>query len=70
MSDRWKYALKMGLLWMLVLPIFNILYDLNEISFFTQITNPQLYLRMLLYFIIGTFIIGYFDWGLKNKKTK
>ena len=70
MSERWKYQLKTGGFWGLFMTVFSVLFELNEKSFLTQITNPNFLIKVTGYIVVGIFVLGYFNWKAKIKKEQ
>ncbi|MEI7508616.1 MAG: hypothetical protein WCJ62_04050 [Flavobacterium sp.] len=68
MSERWKYQIKTGGFWGIFMTLFNILFELKEKPFSTQISNPNLYLRAFFYLVTGIFLLGYFNWKQLEKR--
>ncbi len=69
MSERWKYQIKKGLIFGLIWSVLSLLFKLRVSTISEQITSVELYYHIIVGFIIGCFIIGYFDWKVKNKKV-
>lgn len=67
MSERWKYQIKNGGLWGIVMNVPMLLFQLTEKSFMEQITSPKFYIRAAIWLVIGIFLIGYFNWKAKVK---
>ncbi|QBZ97054.1 hypothetical protein [Flavobacterium sangjuense] len=67
MNERWKYQLKTGGLWGVLMIVFSILFTLKEKPLEVQLTSPNFYIRSLVYLLAGTFILGYFNWKAKKK---
>ena len=68
MSERWRYQVKTGGFWGIFMTLFNVLFELKEKPFSTQISNPNLYLRAFFYLVTGIFLLGYFNWKQKEKR--
>jgi hypothetical protein len=69
MNERWKYQIRIGLLWSVITLIIIAFMESEEMSFFEQFTTPKGLLRLISLPIIGIFIFGYFMWKQKNKKS-
>lgn len=69
MSERWKYQITMGSIWGIVMTVFNVLFNLKEISFSQQIVSTVFYLQAAAYILIGIFVLGYFTWKSKQKQN-
>jgi hypothetical protein len=61
MSERWKYQLKMGGFWGVFMTIFNVLFEIKEISLSQQFASRNFYLRLVVYTLVGIFVLGYFS---------
>jgi hypothetical protein len=68
MTERWKYQIKTGGFWGIFMTVFNILFELKQVSFLEQISKPTFYIRLVGYVIVGIFVLGYFNWKAKLKK--
>ena len=68
MSERWKFQIKSGGIWGVLMIVFFTLFELEKTSFIQQIENPKFWLRSLIYLLSGIFILGYFNWKAKLKK--
>jgi len=67
MSERWKYQIKSGGLWGVFMIIFNVLFEIREKPFLTQISNPNFYIKAFFYIVTGIFLLGYYNWKQKEK---
>ena len=67
MSERWKYQLKTGGIWGVLMIVFSILFTLKEKPLAVQLSSPNFYIRSALYLISGVFLLGYFNWKSKKK---
>ena len=70
MSERWKFQLKSGGFWGLLMVVFTTLFGLQEMTFLQQVNNPNFYYRAAGYLIVGIFVLGYINWKAKEKKEK
>lgn len=66
MSERWKTALKFGLLWGILMLIFSALFDLQEKTLSEILNSGSFWLRSLVYTLVGIFPVGYFSVGKKQ----
>ncbi|NUY81273.1 hypothetical protein HUK80_10230 [Flavobacterium sp. MAH-1] len=66
MSERWKTALKFGLLWGILMLIFSALFDLQEKTLSEIVNSGSFWLRSLVYTLVGIFPVGYFSAGKKQ----
>ncbi len=69
MSERWKHQIKIGIFWGLFMTVFNVLFELQEKPLNVQLTTPNLYIRLVVFTFFGIFLLGYFNWKGKQKKT-
>jgi len=67
MSERWKYQIKSGGIWGVLMVVFFTLFELKSTSLLQQVENPKFWLRCLIYIACGVFILGYFNWKAKLK---
>lgn len=68
MNERWKYQLKTGGFWGIFMTIFNVLFEINEKSINEQFTSKNFYLRLVVYTLVGVFLLGYVNWKAKEKR--
>ena len=68
MNERWKYQLKTGGFWGIFMTIFNVLFEINETSLNEQFTSKNFYLRLVVYTLVGVFLLGYVNWKAKEKR--
>ena len=68
MNERWKYQIKTGGFWGIFMTVFNVLFELKQVSFLEQISKPTFYIRLVGYVIVGIFVLGYFNWKAKLKR--
>jgi len=66
MSERWKYQIKTGVFWAVIMTVIIVVFDLKETSLYEQITSFQFYFRLGFFLLMGIFVLGYFTW--RNKK--
>lgn len=69
MSERWKYQIKMGSIWGLFMTVFNVLFDIKDISLAAQVAAPAFYLKAVAYILVGIFVLGYYTWKSKQKQN-
>ena len=69
MSERWKYQIKMGGIWGVFMTVFNVLFDIKETTFSTQVATPAFYFKSIAYILVGIFVLGYFTWKSKQKQN-
>jgi hypothetical protein len=68
MSERWKFQLKSGLIWGIILSLSLSAFDLFERSFEDVFFSKINLLRTLYFVLVGIFIIGYVNWKKKIKR--
>ena len=68
MNERWKYQIKTGGFWGIFMTAFNVLFELKQVSFLEQISKPTFYIRLVVYVLVGIFVLGYFNWKAKLKR--
>ena len=67
MSERWKYQVKTGGLWGLIIAIVIPTLDLFQISAEQAFLSRHNLFRTVYFIIIGVFLIGYLSWRKKVK---
>ena len=67
MSERWKYQIRTGGVWGLIMALAMSIFDLTDMSFEDAFLSKKNIFRLLYFLLVGTFIIGYYRW---NKKAK
>ena len=65
MSDRWKFQLKNGLIWGLLVSLIMTGFDLFEMSIEDALLSNKNLFRMLLFILAGIFVVSYFSWKRK-----
>ncbi len=70
MSERWKYQIKNGLIWGIILSLLLLVIDLFENSFEDAFFSKRNFLRTLYFIIVGIFLLGYLSWKKKIKRDK
>jgi len=68
MSERWKFQLKNGLIWGLLVSFIMAGFDLFEMSIEDALLSNKNLFRMLLFIVTGIFVVSYFSWKQKIKK--
>ena len=68
MNERWKYQIKIGLFWGVFMTFFNVLFEIKEISLSQQFSSNIFYLRLVVYTLVGVFVLGYINWKSKLKR--
>ncbi|MEC5164568.1 hypothetical protein RCH18_000284 [Flavobacterium sp. PL11] len=67
MSERWKYQIKTGGLWGLIIAVIIPTLDLFQLSFEHAFLSRQNLVRTAYFIIVGVFLIGYLRWRKKVK---
>ena len=65
MSERWKFQLKNGLIWGLLVSFIMAGFDLFEMSIEDALLSNKNLFRMLLFILAGIFVVSYFSWKRK-----
>ena len=68
MSERWKYQLKVGLLWGILMAFFNLMFDERPAK--VQLASVDFYLRSACFILAGIFILGYINWRAKKNAPR
>ncbi len=68
MSERWKFQLKNGLIWGVLVSCITAAFDLARMSFEDAFLSKKNLLRMLLFVLAGVFVVSYFSWKKKIKR--
>lgn len=68
MSERWKFQIKYGLIWGLMVSFIMAGFDLFEMSFEDAFLSKKNLSRMLLFVVSGIFVVSYFSWKKKIKR--
>ncbi len=70
MSERWKFQLKNGLIWGLIMSFLMYAVDTIDMSFRDAFLTRKNLFRILFFVITGIFLVGYFSWKKKIKSEK
>ena len=54
--------------WGFFMSVFNVLFEIKEKSLNEQFTSQTFYLRLVVYTLVGVFILGYINWKSKLKR--
>ena len=65
MSERWKFQLKNGLIWGLLVSLIMTGFELFEMSIEDALLSNKNLFRMLLFILAGIFVVSYFSWKRK-----
>ena len=68
MSERWKFQIKNGVIWGIILSLGLSVFDLFEITFEDAFFSKRNLLRTLYFVLVGIFILGYLNWKKKIKR--
>ena len=68
MSERWKFQLKNGMIWGLMVSCIMAGFDLFEMTFEDAFLSKKNLSRMLLFVVSGIFVVSYFSWKKKIKR--
>ena len=67
MSERWKFQIKIGLFWGVLMSVFNLLFEIQEHTIREQLSKPGFYFRAINFIVVGIFVLGYINWkSIKN----
>jgi hypothetical protein len=67
MNKRWKYQIIIGSFWGIFMTVFNVLFEIKEKSISEQFTSASFYLRLVVFTLVGIFVLGYFNWKASKK---
>jgi hypothetical protein len=67
MSKRWKYQLKYGLIWGLLVSFITATFDLYSMTFQEVYLSEKNTIRTALFVLAGIFVVSYFSWKKKIK---
>ena len=70
MSERWKYQIKSGLPFGLLLPIVLGLLDWYGTSFSEDFFTLKFLISLLVFLLGGIFVIGYYNWKEVQKNIE
>jgi hypothetical protein len=68
MSERWKYQIKSGSFFGVTMTIVSSLFDLSEKDFTAIFFSYKFIVRLVIFLILGIFVLGYYNWKEKIKK--
>ena len=68
MSERWKYQIRTGGIYGLILSFVLDLFDSSEMSFNDAFFRQKSIIRLVYFLLIGIFIVGYSGWKKKVKR--
>ena len=67
MSKRWKYQLKYGLIWGLLVSFITATFDLYSMTFQEVYLSEKNTIRTALFVLAGIFVVSYFSCKKKIK---
>lgn len=67
MSERWKYQIKTGGLWGLIIAVVIPTLDLFQLSFEQAFLSKHNLIRTIYFVTFGVCLIGYLSWRKKVK---
>ncbi|WP_396156141.1 hypothetical protein [Flavobacterium sp.] len=67
MNERWKYQIKSGVPFGILLPIVLGLLDWYGTSFSEAFFTLKFLISLLVFLFLGIFVIGYYNWREKRK---
>jgi hypothetical protein len=70
MNKRWKYQIKSGLPFGLLLPIVLGLLDWYGTSFSEAFLTKRFLINLIIFLFGGIFVIGYYNWKEVQKKEE
>jgi hypothetical protein len=68
MSKRWKYQLKYGIIWGLLVSFITASFDLYNMTFQEVYLTEKNLIRTLYFVLTGIFLVSYFSWKKKIKE--
>lgn len=70
MSKRWKYQIKVGLIWSFSFNLIITLatFDWDKKANFEEIFTLKYFFKLLIFVLSGIFIVGYSSWKAKTKR--
>jgi energy-coupling factor transporter transmembrane protein EcfT len=67
MSERWKYQVKHGLFYGILMAVLTALWKLTDNTFKEAFLTWNFLLRVVIFVLVGIFLVGYFNWKEKQK---
>lgn len=65
MSEKWKYQLKYGLIWGLLVSFITAALDLYSMTFQEVYLSEKNTIRTSSFILAGIFVVSYFSWKKK-----
>ncbi len=72
MSERWKYQIKTGLPFGIMMPVVMISFDWfgSSESFTETFLSKKFLVYLIVFLLVGVFLIGYSNWREKRKNNE
>lgn len=70
MNDRWKYQIKTGLPFGILMPIVLTSFDWYGTSFAAAFFTEKFLIKLVVFLFVGIFLIGYSNWREKRKNEE
>ncbi|AWA29128.1 hypothetical protein HYN48_02955 [Flavobacterium magnum] len=69
MSERWKFQIRTGVFWGVFMSFFQLLFEMKRTPVTTQLSDVGFYVATLAQILVGIFVVGYFSWTSRPKKS-
>ena len=66
MSERWKFQIKHGLIWGILMIILLSIFDVSGLPWSEDFSWRVLLIRIIAFPVTGVFLYGYFIWKTKK----
>lgn len=70
MSERWKYQIKTGLPFGIILPIVLMSFEWYGTSFSETFISMKFLIYLVVFLFVGVFMIGYSNWRQRKKNEE
>ena len=70
MSEKWKFKLKTGLIWGVFMAVVMTAIEALEKHSFGVYLSWKFVAQLLIFSVMGVFVLGYFNWKAREKATK
>jgi cytochrome c biogenesis factor len=67
MNERWKYQIRTGLPFGIMMPVVMTAMDWYGTSFGEAFFSMKFLVKLIIFVLGGIFVIGYFNWREKQK---
>ena len=69
MNERWKYQIRTGLPFGIIMPIIMTLFDWfgTSATFTEGFFTVKFLIKLIIFLVIGVFLIGYSNWREREK---